>query len=86
MKLVPRLDISFILDEDPAKARARKPEYPLDFLHKNRNSYLALSNLIGGITVIPQMPINAVKAAILEHAQSELPFDARFRDNGQIAV
>jgi len=86
MNLVPRPDISFILDADPAKARARKPEYPLDFLHKNRNSYLALSALIGGMTVIPPMPINAVKAAILEHAQSALSFEPTPRTKREIAV
>ena len=45
----------FILDTDPAKARARKPEYPVDFLNTCRQSYLALSDLIGGMTVIPGM-------------------------------
>ena len=57
MKLVPRPDISYLLDADPAQARARKPEYPLEFLLSNRQSYLDLSELIGGITVIAPMPI-----------------------------
>jgi thymidylate kinase len=86
MKLVPRLDVSFILDADPAKARARKPEYPLDFLHKNRQSYLALSDLIGGMTVISPMPINAVKALVLEHGQKVLSFDPQLREKRQVAV
>ena len=30
---VPQPDISFLLDADPIQARARKPEYPVDFLH-----------------------------------------------------
>jgi thymidylate kinase len=36
MKFVPIPDISFLLDADPIKARARKPEYPIEFLHSNR--------------------------------------------------
>ena len=52
MKIVPRPHISYLLDADPVKARARKPEYPLDFLHTNRQTYLSLSELVGDITVI----------------------------------
>jgi thymidylate kinase len=86
MILVPRPHISYILDADPMKARTRKPEYPIDFLHTNRRSYLALSDLIGGMTVIPPMPINAVKNAILEHARKELPLEPKLRMNREIAV
>ena len=32
IKLIPKPHISFLLDADPVQARARKPEYPLDFL------------------------------------------------------
>ncbi len=31
-RFIPKPNISFLLDADPAEARARKPEYPLDFL------------------------------------------------------
>jgi thymidylate kinase len=72
MKLVPRPDISYLLDADPDKARARKPEYPLEFLHANRKSYLDLSTLIGGMTVIPPMPVQGVKRAVTGHALREL--------------
>jgi thymidylate kinase len=65
MKLVPKPDISYILDADPVQTRARKPEYPLDFLHINRAAYLALSDLIGGITVIPPMPIRDVAQRVI---------------------
>jgi thymidylate kinase len=72
MKIVPLPDISYLLDADPIKARARKPEYPLDFLHSNRQSYLDLSNLVGGMTVLPPMPIEEVRRAVLYHAHQEL--------------
>jgi thymidylate kinase len=65
MRLVPRLDISYILDADPAAARARKPEYPLDFIQLNRQAYLDLADLLRGITVIPAGPVAEVHANIL---------------------
>lgn len=76
MKLVPRPHISYLLDADPVKARARKPEYPLEFLYTNRQSYLALSDLIGGMTIIAPMPIQEVKRVVLRHALKELSFRA----------
>jgi len=81
MTLVPAPDISYLLDADPVKARARKPEYPLEFLHFNRQSYLSLSELIGGITLIPPMPIDEAKREVLRHALSELSFGANQRTN-----
>lgn len=76
MKFVPKPHISYLLDADPVKARARKPEYPLEFLHTNRQSYLALSALVGGMTVIAPMPIQEVERAVLKHALTELSFRA----------
>lgn len=63
-KLVPWPQISFILDAEPEQARARKPEYPLEWLRVNRNAYLALSKLLGSFTVIPPLPIPSAKAEI----------------------
>jgi len=68
MKLVPRPDVSYFLDADPVAARARKPEYPLEFLHISRASYFALIGLIGGITVIPPMSIEEAEQEVLRHA------------------
>lgn len=74
MKLVPKPAISYLLDADPVKARMRKPEYPLEFLNSNRQSYLSLRDLIGGITLIPPMPLDEVKREVLRHALSDLSF------------
>jgi thymidylate kinase len=71
-KVVPRPDISFFLDADPVQARTRKPEYPLDFLYRSREGYLTLSELVGGITVIPPGPIPEVTEQIL----SQVPYGA----------
>jgi thymidylate kinase len=68
MKIVPRPDISYILDADPKAARARKPEYPLDFIYINRRAYLDLADMIGGLTIIPAGPIEQMKADVLRHA------------------
>jgi thymidylate kinase len=86
MKLVPKPDISYILDADPAKARARKPEYPLEFLHSNRRSYLALSDLLGGMTIIPPMPIDEVKDEILRHALKDLSFGTNYKSKHESAA
>jgi len=67
MAFVPRPDVSFVLDADPVKARARKPEYPLEFLRVNRKAYLDLAVLVGGLTVIPPMSVAEVTSEILRH-------------------
>jgi thymidylate kinase len=76
MALIPRPQISYLLDADPVKARARKPEYPLDFLYANRQAYLTLSDMVGGITVIAPMPIQDVKQSVINHAFKELPLNS----------
>jgi thymidylate kinase len=72
MHMVPRPQISYLLDAEPAAARARKPEYPLEFLRANRQSYLELNRLIGGMTVIAPMPIDQAKREVLRHAVAML--------------
>ncbi len=71
MKLIPRPHVSYLLDADPIQARARKPEYPLEFLYINRRSYLDLAALVGGITLIAPKPINEVKRDVLARALRE---------------
>jgi thymidylate kinase len=66
MKIVPKPEIGFLLDADPVKACARKPEYPIEFLHSNRNAYLKLSQFVGGITIIPPNTISEVKAEVAQ--------------------
>jgi thymidylate kinase len=72
MKIVPRPHISYLLDADPEQARARKPEYPLEFLHTNRKAYLELNALIGGMTVIAPTTVKDVRRAVIGHALTEL--------------
>lgn len=62
--LVPRPHLSLLLNADPREARARKPEYPLEFLVANRQSYLDLSELIGGMAVIEPKSVQDVRIEI----------------------
>jgi thymidylate kinase len=54
--IAPKPDVAFVLDADPEAARARKPEYPLEFLRNCRASYQRLATMLG-ITVIPPSSI-----------------------------
>jgi thymidylate kinase len=80
-KFVPTPDVSYLLDAEPVKARARKPEYPLEFLRINRQSYLDLCELVGGITVIAPKSIQEVERAVLSHARRELSFGTAQRES-----
>jgi thymidylate kinase len=63
VKIVPKPDVAYLLDAIPEAALERKPEYPLDFLHKYRDSYLCLRDL-AGLTLIDPLPQNDVHLAI----------------------
>jgi thymidylate kinase len=62
--LVPRPDVAYLLDADPEAARARKPEYPIDFMRECRASYYRLAELLGSMTVIPPLPLSDAKAEV----------------------
>ena len=62
--LAPRPDVAYLLDADPEAARARKPEYPVDFMRKCRAAYFHLAELLGTLTVIPPVPLSAAKAEV----------------------
>jgi hypothetical protein len=81
MKFTPKPHISYLLDADPPRAYARKPEYPLEFLYANRKAYLLLSELIGGMTVIAPMSIGEVEQTVWKHALKELSLPS-FRNKG----
>jgi thymidylate kinase len=66
LKLTPTPDVSFVIDADPVAALARKPEYPLEFLRRNREAYLALSSLSGAITVVDPLPVEEAEKRIRE--------------------
>ncbi len=77
---IPRPDVAYLLDADPDAARARKPEYPIDFLHECRRAYFLLAQLLGSMTIIPPLPLSEAKrevesaiARVLVRRRTETP-------------
>ena len=68
--LVPRPDVAYLLDADVKAAHARKPEYPVDFMHKSRAAYLALAQQLGTMTIIPPLPLQEASAAVIAAFES----------------
>lgn len=69
---VPKPDIAYLLDADPAAAYARKPEYPVEFIERCRRAYFQLANLLGTMTVIPAVSLPEAKRAVLQVAEDKL--------------
>lgn len=57
LMFIPKPDLAFLLDADPDDATRRKPEYPLDFVRQNRDSYSRLSRFVN-LTIVPPLPID----------------------------
>jgi thymidylate kinase len=74
LKIVPRPDVSFLLDANPLEARARKPEYPLEFLYANRDSYFRLSDLVGAMTILSPMPVQEISQRVMTHALNHFTY------------
>lgn len=71
LRLAPQPNVAFVLDADPEKALARKPEYPLEFLHFNRNSYLRLAGTAGLVVIAPASVEDAHAEVVRRMHQSE---------------
>jgi thymidylate kinase len=69
LNIAPIPEIGYLLDVEPETARARKPEYPLDFMRRYRASYLRLRE-IAGLALIDPMSQDEVHAAITSNLQS----------------
>ena len=84
--IVPQPDVAYLLDADPEAARARKPEYPVDFMRECRASYMRLAEILDCMTVIPPLPLAAAKEQV-ENAVAPLlrPADSRLVDAHQPA-
>jgi thymidylate kinase len=83
LKIVPEPDVCYLLDADPVEARARKPEYPVEFIHINRQSYKDLSELISRMAIVPPMSIDNVHRAILDLALKAFAGSNREWENTQ---
>ena len=67
--LAPHADISYLLDAVPEEARARKPEYPIDFMRQYRSSYLELRQF-APLSLIPAGDPDSVHSAIVARLKS----------------
>ena len=65
LQVVPKPDLAFVLDADPEAAVVRKPEYPLDFVRRNRDAYLAIAS-IAGMSVLPPASISETTERVRE--------------------
>ena len=72
LRLCPHPAVAYLLDADPAAARERKPEYPLEFLHTNRAMYLALAKL-ANMAVMPALPAPEVAREVIAALLTRLP-------------
>ena len=68
LNLSPRPDVSYVLDAVPEVARARKPEYPIDFMHRQRKSYMRLRQM-AGLHIVPAGEPDEVHSVIVERFQ-----------------
>lgn len=69
LRFIPRPDVALFLDADPEAATIRKPEYPLEFVHRNRDAYHRMSRLVG-MTVVPPLSIEET-AGLIDQLVSE---------------
>lgn len=79
--VVPRPDIAYLLDADPEAARARKPEYPVEFLRECRGWYRTLAQSLGCFIIIEPGPLEQalqqVEAAMAALLDSRMPAPTR---------
>ena len=64
LSLAPRPELAYVLDADPEAAMKRKPEYPLEFMRRYRQSYLRLANLAPEMVVVPALDVDNVERVI----------------------
>jgi thymidylate kinase len=69
LQQTPEPDLAFVIDASPDAAFARKPEYPLEFMHRNRRQFLNLRELAPHLTVIPEGGVEDVRSEINFHIE-----------------
>jgi thymidylate kinase len=67
LKLAPVPDLPFVLDASPDAAFARKPEYPLEFVHRNRRQFLNLQEFVPQLIVVPDANPEEIAEEIILH-------------------
>lgn len=73
--IIPKPHVAFLVDAEAEAATIRKPEYPLEFARRNREAYLLLSRMVGGMRIIPPLPIQeateTVKKVVWETSRTK---------------
>jgi thymidylate kinase len=64
-RLAPEPDLPYLLDTDVEAAHARKPEYPVDFMHNCRAAYFHLAQILGTMVIVPALPLTEAKDAVV---------------------
>ena len=64
-RFVPRPDVAYLLDADVEAAYLRKPEYPVEFMHKSRAAYMKLASLLKTLTIVPPLALEDAKKAVV---------------------
>ena len=80
LKLAPKPDIAYLIDAHPVAAQARKPEYPLEFVRRNRDAYITLAHLSGAMTVVGPDSIAVMKTRIRNEMLQTLALTAAQTD------
>jgi thymidylate kinase len=83
LALAPKTDVSYLLDAVPEEARARKPEYPIDFMRQYRSSYLELRKF-APLSLMPASDPDSVHAAIISRLNAAL--DSSFQPHAGSTV
>ncbi len=82
LKQTPVPELAFIIDASPDAAFARKPEYPLEFVHRNRQNFLRLREIAPELIVVAEGRPESVTSEIYLHIlRSRLPGELRMRNN-----
>ena len=72
-RCVPQPQVAYLLDADPEAARARKPEYPLEFLYSCRRAYSDLAKMLGNVTTIAPLPLSDAQREVERAFAAALP-------------
>lgn len=81
-QFIPKPDIAFLVDADPSAAVMRKPEYPLEFVRRNRHNYLTLSRLVGPMAIIPALSLEQAIAIMKRIVTEKLTSEKAVADHG----
>ncbi len=72
LALSPKPMLAYVVDAEPEAAYARKPEYPLDFLRRNREAYLSLARSVPQMRVVGPGSVEEISSAVKEAFEERL--------------